>query len=341
MLGFGAGGNTYNAPIIDSVPGFKIKKILTGNPKNIQQAKKDFPLAEIVQDFEKLIQDPEIELLIITLPNHLHFEFAEKALKAGKHVVLEKPFAPSVPEAEKLIQLAKKQKKYISVHHNRRWDSDFRTIQKLLQENILGEIVEYEAHFDRFRSEIKENWKEDSALPGSGILYDLGSHLIDQALVLFGNPTEVFAHLRMQRENSEVIDNFELLLLYPRLKVSLKAGMLVRYPNPKFQISGRKASFIKSGMDVQEAALKRGEKPKNFPDWGKENPANHGNLISEKEDFPVISESGDYREFYKNIYQVLLGNENLKVTGEQAKTVIKIIELAQKSHSDKHILPFS
>lgn len=341
IVGFGKGARIYNAPVISSVDGFEIAKIMTANNENIAAAKKDFPNTKVIAGFEEITEDPEIELVVITTPNHLHKEFAEKALKAGKHVVVEKPFTPTVAEADELIQLALKNKRIISVHHNRRWASDFLSVKKLLKEKKLGVIVEYEAHFDRFRNEVKDGWKEKREIPGSGILFDLGSHLIDQALVLFGLPTEVFADLRIQRENSEVIDNFELLLFYPHLKVSLKAGMLVKEKGPSFSIFGRNGSFLKYGEDPQEESLKLGLKPKNSPVWGMERQEIWGKLNTVEESIFVKSERGNYTEFYQNIYNAITGQEDLLVKPEEARDVIKVIELALKSQAEKCRVTFS
>lgn len=340
LIGFGSGARVYNAPIIASVEGFRVHSIMTSNPKNQKAAKEDFPDARIITDYSDALRDKEIELFVICLPNHLHFDFAEKALMAGKNVILEKPFTVSTEQADKLIELSKEKELLLSVHHNRRWDSDILTIQKLLNEEKLGKVVEYEAHFDRFRNFIKEGWKEEKEIPGSGILYDLGSHLIDQALLLFGKPKEVFAVLQKQRENSQVTDNFELLLLYPELKVTLKAGMLVKEPGPRYKLFGRKGNFTKFGMDVQEEALKNGEKPGNNPTWGKEPEEIWGKLntidgISTYESVP-----GDYRKLYQNIYQALTEQEELHVKPEEARDVIRIIELAKKSHTEKRIVEF-
>ncbi|HET7361142.1 MAG TPA: Gfo/Idh/MocA family oxidoreductase, partial [Salinimicrobium sp.] len=332
LVGFGSGARIYNAPIISSVTGLEIRKILTSHPDNIEAAKNDFPGAEVVQDYNEILNDPVIELVVVAVPNHFHKELAEKALKANKHVVVEKPITPTVEEANELIALAKKHHKILSVHHNRRWASDFLTIKNLLDEGKLGEIVEYEAHFDRFRNEIKKGWKEEKENPGSGILYDLGSHLIDQALVLFGLPDEVFANLRIQRKEAKVTDNFELLLFYPDLKVTLKAGMLVKEKGPTYSIFGTKGSFVKYGEDVQEAALKRGEKPKNYSNWGKEPEEIWGKLNTIEEQSLVESEKGNYNGLYENVYHAILGKEALEVKPQQAKNVIRIIELAKQSH---------
>lgn len=340
LVGFGSGARIYNAPIISSVNGLEIKKILTSNPENIKAAKLDFPEASIVQDYKNILQDPNIDLVVVATPNHLHKEIAEEALKANKHVVIEKPITPTVKEAEELIELAEKQGKILSVNHNRRWSSDFLTVKKLIKEERLGEVVEFETHFDRFRDQIKMGWKQEKENPGSGILYDLGSHLIDQALVLFGTPNEVFADLRIQRKEAKVIDNFELLLFYPNLKVTLKAGMLVKEKGPTFSISGSKGNFVKYGEDIQEAALKLGEKPKNYSDWGKEPEEYYGKLNTVEVQEILASELGNYQGLYENVYQAILGKESLKVDPVGAKNVIKIIELAKQSQAEKRIVPF-
>lgn len=340
MAGFGKGGSIYNSPVITSVEGLEITRIMTTSKENIETARKNFPKAAIVSEYKQLLSDENIDLVVITTPNHLHKEFTEKALKTGKHVVVEKPFTPTTKEADYLIKLAKEKNLVLSIHHNRRWDSDFLTIQKLLKEEKLGKVVEYEAHFDRFRNYVKPGWKEKKENPGSGILYDLGSHLIDQALVLFGSPTEVLADLRIQRENSEVIDNFEVLLFYPDLKVTLKAGMLVKEKGPTYSIFGQKGSFLKYGADVQEEALLNGKLPKDHEDWGKEPKELWGKLNTEEDEKLIESERGDYRNFYQNICNAITGQENLEVTPKQASEVIKVIELAKRSNAGKCRLEF-
>ena len=341
LVGFGSGARIYNAPVISSVEGFEITKILTSNPKNIKAAKNDFPKAEVVSEYKGVLEDSSIDLVVVATPNHLHKELAAMALEANKHVVVEKPFTPTVREAEELISLAAKHHKVLTVNHNRRWASDILTIKKLLKEKKLGEIVEYEAHFDRFRKEIKQGWKQKKENPGHGILYDLGSHLIDQALMLFGAPSEVFANLLIQRKEAEVVDNFELLLFYPGLKVTLKAGMLVKEKGPTYSIHGTKGTFLKYGADVQEAALQLGKKPIDDTEWGMEPEEIWGKLNTIEEERLIKSERGNYKGLYENVYQAILGKEALAIDPLEAKTVIKVIELAIKSHTEKRILPFA
>lgn len=340
LAGFGKGGRIYNSTIISSVEGLEITKILTSSPENIAAANEDFPKAQVVSSYEELLKDPEIDLVVITTPNHLHKQYVEKALHSGKHVVVEKPFTPTSAEADELIQLAKEKELILAVHHNRRWDSDFLTVKKLLQEKKLGSIAEYESHFDRFRTEIKSGWKEEKENPGSGILYDLGSHLIDQALVLFGLPKAIFADIRIQRDGATVPDNFELLLYYSGLKVTLKAGMLVKEKGPTFIIHGTKGSFVKYGDDPQEEKMKQGLKPKDVQDWGKEPEDIWGKLNTVDEETKVPSEEGAYIKFYENIYKAISANEELQVTTEQARDVIKVIETALKSQAEKRRVEF-
>ena len=340
LAGYGSGGRIYNAPIISSVPGFSIDMILTSSPENIRAAKEDFPAARIVGDISEITANPDINLVIILLPNHLHYETAKTVLLAGKNVVVEKPFTATVKEADELIQLARKNDLLLSVNHNRRWDSDVQTIKKLIAEERLGEIVEYEAHFDRFRNQIKDSWKEDPEIPGSGILYDLGSHLIDQALMLFGTPSEVFADIRIQREGARVPDKFEILMFYSGLRVSLNAGMLVKEKGPAYSVFGTHGSYVKYGADVQEEALKNRKKPEDDSHWGEEPEEVWGKLNTLDEEKKLKSEPGDYRKIYENIYRALTENEDLLVTPEQARDVIKVIELACQSHSAKRVLEF-
>ena len=340
FAGYGSGGRIYNAPILSSVPGYKVTKILTSSPANVEAANRDFPNAEVVSDYSNILEDPQIDLVILVLPNHLHYSFATKALSAGKNLLIEKPITPTSTEAAELLHLAQQKQLVLSVNHNRRWDSDFLTVKKLVKNDILGRIVEYEAHFDRFRNEIKSGWKEEKELPGSGILYDLGSHLIDQALHLFGLPKEIFADIRMQRDAATVPDNFELLLFYPQLKVTLKAGTLVKEKGPTYSLHGTKGSFIKYGADVQEAALKTGKSPATHPIWGKEPKELWGVLNTIEHRSVVESKPGDYRRVYENLHAAITTGAPLEVTAQQALDVIRIIEAARKSMEERRVITF-
>ncbi|AMM50358.1 oxidoreductase [Rufibacter sp. DG15C] len=343
LIGYGMAGQVFHAPFVEAVDGLELTRIRESREENIRLANDRYPKAAVTANVQDILQDDDIDLVIVAVPNSAHYSLAKEALLAGKHVVVEKPFTVSSAEAEELIELAKSQGKVLTVYHNRRWDSDFRTIQKLVQQNLLGTLVEYRAHFDRFRNAVRANtWKEEEA-PGTGILYDLGSHLIDQALTLFGMPKAIWADIRSQREGSQIPDKFETVLFYDKLKVVLTAGMLVREPGPRYILHGDKGSFFKHGLDVQEEALKQGLFPKALPTtwgvepehlWGQLNTDIHGLHFIGK----VESETGDYRGFYDNVEQAIIGEAELAVKPEQARDVIRIIELAMQSSEEKRVV---
>jgi predicted dehydrogenase len=335
LIGFGMAGQVFHAPIITSISGLQLSIIRETKADNITLAKSRYPSTIIVKNSAEIITNPAIELVVIATPNAYHYPLAKQVLSSGKHVVVDKPFTITSREAGDLINLAKKEKKLISVFHNRRWDSDFKTIQKILQEKTLGHVREVEIHFDRFRPKLKKDaWREDD-IPGSGILYDLGSHLIDQALVLFGSPVSIFADIQLQRQGAKVDDYFRLVLQYDNLKVILQAGMLAKEPGPHFTLLGDKGSFVKYGFDVQEEALKAGYKPNEIPNWGEEPEYLWGKLSLDSDNTisqsKLKSEKGDYRDYYKNVYQSILGKSKLSVKPEQARDVICLIESAQQS----------
>ncbi len=228
IVGYGLSGRVFHAPVIRSVDGFRITSIMTTNPDAIAGIHETDPSVRIASTPEEILESPDIDLVVIAVPNTLHYSLARKALEQGKHVVVEKPFTITLEEAEELTAFAAQTGKILSVYQNRRWDGDFRTIHKLIDGKVLGNLVEFESHFDRFRPVLKENSWRGEEIPGSGLLYDLGSHLIDQALTLFGMPERVFADLRVQRVTGKVVDSSELILYYPRQEVALKYGSLVR-----------------------------------------------------------------------------------------------------------------
>jgi Predicted dehydrogenases and related proteins len=343
LIGFGLSGRIFHAPFIDAVEGFKLRKIFERKEENINIIRERYPQTIIVDNLENIYNDDSVDLIVVASPNVVHYDLALKALKSGKHVVVEKPFTVTSTEAQKLIAAAEENNRLITVYHNRRWDSDFKTVKRIIQEGLLGDVVEYEAHFDRFRNFFKNNWREKD-LPGSGMLYDLGSHLIDQALSLFGTPVEVFGNTLIQRKGGENIDNFEVIMRYPDKKVTLKSGMLVRQPLPHFIVLGTKGSFIKYGLDVQEEALNKGLFPKNSPDWGKEPEELWGMINTEVGGAHLIgkieSEIGDYGDFYRNVYRAIQGEEPLAVKAKQALNTIKVIEMAMQSSEEKRWITF-
>lgn len=331
IIGFGLSGKVFHAPFLHTHPGFEIKKVVE---RNNEESKSIYPYVEIVEDHRNLLNDPEIELIIVCTPNTLHFKMVQECLNAGKNVVVEKPFTPTSREADELIKLANSVNKKIFVYQNRRWDGDFITIGKVLKSGMLGDIEEYEAHFDRYKPEINPYAWRDFPEPGAGILYDLGSHLIDQALNLFGKPKSVLADIQSQREESEVDDYFRLQLNYSTFNAILTAGMLVEDPGPRFVIHGHLGSFVKFGIDPQEKELQAGKMPEG-EDWGADNPENWAMTTIDYQDLnidgSIETEPGNYMGFYNNVYDVLRNDGTMAVQPEEARNVIRIIELAFES----------
>jgi scyllo-inositol 2-dehydrogenase (NADP+) len=335
LIGYGMAGQVFHAPTITSISGLQLTKIRETKSDNIALANNRYPSTSVVGDSAAILSDPKIDLVVIATPNTFHYSLAEQALLAGKHVVVDKPFTITSSDADKLIDLAKKENKLLSVYHNRRYDSGFKTVQKIIRKNTLGKIAEVEIHFDRFRPQLKENaWREEN-IPGSGVLYDLGSHLIDQSLVFFGRPNAITADIRAQRAGAIVDDYFQVELHYDSHKVILKAGMLVKEVGPQYIIHGDKGSFIKYGLDVQEEALREGQIPNETANWGEEPENLWGKLNLDDNGGARISrvrsEVGDYRGYYENVNQSILREAKLDVLPEQARDVIYLIELAQRS----------
>lgn len=242
LCSFGMSGLVFHSPFLSINPGFNFYAVWE-RTKN--EAQKKFPNVITYRTLDEMLSDELVELVIVNTPNYTHFEYARKALQAGKHVIVEKPFTVTVKEAQELIDLAKKENKILSVYQNRRYDSDYKTIKKVLDKKLLGEVVEAEFHFDRYREELSPKQHKEIPGPGTGVLYDLGAHLIDQALQLFGWPSKLFADIRIIRPVSKVDDYFEVLLYYPNLRVRLKASYSVREALPGYIIHGLKGSFIK------------------------------------------------------------------------------------------------
>ncbi len=343
LLSYGLSGRVFHAPLLNVHPDFEVSKIWRrprpGGRSNADILGK-YPDVQVVETMSEILEDPAIELVIVNTPEPTHFEFVHAALSAGKHVVVEKAFTPTVAEADKLIALAKEKGLLLSVYHNRRWDSDFQTVKKVVEDGYLGEVLEYEAHYDRFRPEKKQGWKEEQK-PGTGILYNLGSHLIDQALQLFGWPEAVFADLRKQRAGVTVPDQFDLMLRYPDRKAFLRASYLVRIPEPRYRLRGRKGTFMKYGLDPQEDDLNAGKLPLS-PDWGTEAEADWGTLSCTLNglDFEgrITSLQGNYLHFYAGMYQAIRNGQPLPVTAKEARDVIAIIEAAVKSSESGEVV---
>jgi predicted dehydrogenase len=341
LVGYGMAGRLFHAPVIQAVPQLKLKKVVERRGDDSRQR---YPWVEVVRDVAALLRDEQIALVVVATPTASHFDLARDSLLAGKHVVVEKPFTTASTQAQQLIDLARGRNRLLSVYQNRRWDGDFQTMKKLLESRFIGRLVEYEAHFDRFKNlRQPAAWRETKG-PGSGILFDLGSHLIDQAQVLFGLPGMITADIRIQREGGKTDDNFELILDYEELKVTLKSSMLVREQSPRFILHGTAGAFIKYGLDPQEADLKRGLTPLDA-DWGEEPKEQWGTLITEIDGLQlegrVETMAGSYQAYYQNIADAISGRATLAVKPEEARNTIRIIELAQQSSEEKRTIEFS
>lgn len=338
LCSFGMSGLVFHAPFIHLHEGFSFYAVLE-RTKNLAKAK--YPDVFTCRSLQELLADDKVELVIVNTPNYTHYEYAKLALQAGKHVVVEKPFTVSVSEAIELIALAKKQNKKISVFQNRRWDSDFKTVQQVIKQKLLGEVVEAEIHFDRYNEELSYKQHKEIPGPGAGILFDLGPHLIDQALHLFGMPDAVFADTTNLRPVSKVDDYMELILFYDNLRVRLKSGYLVRELLPAYIIHGSKGSFIKSRADVQETDLQN-EKIPTGSNWGIETGDGKGLLHTEKDGKVIreyiVSQQGNYMDYYNGIYEAIRNNKPLPVTAEEGLEVMEIIEAALKSVSEKGVV---
>jgi scyllo-inositol 2-dehydrogenase (NADP+) len=331
IAGYGKSAKVFHIPFLSTMKEFTITSVLE---RHREDSKKQMPDVRVAKSIEELINNDDNELIVITTPNDTHFEYASKALKAGKHVVLEKPFTNTTDEAAELINISKDTGKILSVYQNRRYVSDFLTIRDIIDKKLLGEVHEFNAMYDRFRPDaIPGSWRE-SEVPGSGILYDLGPHLIDQALTLFGNPEAITADVKKQRLQVNADDYFNIWMQYGSLKVILHSGMLVREQGPRYMIHGMKGSFIKYGEDPQEEKLRAGELPLG-DDWGQEPPAHYGLLHTEingkviRETVP--SKKGDYGLYYKNIYNTIVNNAPLLEKPEDGYNTIRIVELALES----------
>ena len=341
LVGYGMASRVFHAPVIEAVPGLRLKKIVE---RRGEESRGRHAGAETVRDVDEVLRDENVELVVVATPNESHYDLAGRALLAGKHVVVEKPFANTSAEARELIAIARAQNRLVSAHQNRRWDGDFMTVRSILEGGLLGRLVESESHFDRYRNEPRPGaWREAEG-PGGGILYDLGSHLIDQALVLFGLPNEVTADVRTQREFAKAVDSFDVSLGYERLKVTLKASMLAREPGPRFLLHGTEGSFVKHGVDPQEEALKLGGRPAS-EGWGEEPEELWGTINTQTGGLHVRGRvetlAGRYTDYYQNVADAIRGRAELIVKPEEAADTICVIELALESSASKRTLPFS
>jgi len=337
LVGLGFAGKTFHAPVIRAVEGLRLTTIVQRHGGGAPDPR--YADVEFVRSVDELLSRA-VDLVVIATPNTSHHPIAKQCLQAGRHVVIDKPFTTTVAEADELVQLGAAQRRVLSIYQNRRYVGDFVTLRALLSQGALGRVTMFEAHFDRFRPELRPRaWREQS-LPGSGVWFDLGAHLLDQALVLFGTPQAISADIRIERDGAAADDAFDVTLHYPHMRALLRGSMLAAAPGPTFAVHGTKGSYIKYGLDPQEAALKAGREP-DEPDWDAEPSELYGELTGPEDTRTIPTIPSSFTHYYENVRDAILGKAQLAVTPEQARNVIRGLELAVASSQQRCVVPWS
>lgn len=337
LVGYGFAGKTFHAPLISAVEGLRLTHIVSSDPEKVRL---DWPALTVVPTIDDVCKNPAIGLVVIATPNTSHFELTQKSLAAGKHVVVDKPFTLTVVDAEKLLGQAAAARRILCVFQDRRWDGDFITLRRLLHEGLLGEVTHFASHYDRYRPEVRKRWRETPG-PGSGIWFDLGPHLIDQALQLFGSPDSLFADLAIQKKGGSTVDYFHVIMRYGTRRVILHGESFVSADLPRFIVHGTLGSYVKSGMDSQEEALKRGEKP-GSPQWGAD--SRPGTLYtwkdSQLEARRVPALAGNYAGYYEAVRDAITKGAPNPTTPQDILGVMTVLELGVRSSEERRELPF-
>ena len=327
LVGFGKSAQLLHAPLIEHNRSLELSYIVQ---RHSDRARRYYPKTEIVRSFEELLET-DVDVVVLLTPNPTCAESARRALQAGKHVVLEPPFSLSESDAENLVLAGTRLEKVVSVFQHRRWDGDFQTVKKLLQSGRLGEVREFESRLDTQRSLPKTTWIEEN-LPGTSALNELGTHLIDQALVLFGRPKRIWADIRSQR-GTRGDDFFEIIADYGDTRCVLKGSFLVAEPTVRFLLRGSQGSFFKYGQDPQEAALKKGETPGDV-EWGRDQEHLWGQFFgNDNSSERIETVRGNYTEFYDDLVRAVSSRRLPAVTALQARDIIKFLELARASQA--------
>ncbi len=350
VVGFGLGGRVFHAPFVSAVPGLKLEAIVQ---RKGDEAGKAYPEARILRSFEEALRDKAVQLVVVSTPNETHYPLAKQALEAGKHVVIDKPFAATSAQAKELGELAAKKGLKVVPFHNRRWDGDFLTVRKLVEEGAMGRLVTFESHFDRFRPMQRPNTWKEAGDDANGMLFDLGPHLVDQVLALFGAPEAITASVRKDRDATEIEDAFDITLHYVidgrGLLAYCRASWLACDASPRFLLHGTRGSFKKFGLDPQEPELVHGAKVPRMGSsevWGQENEAEWGVLTVAPDPADpamqvkreVKTEHGDYRGFYANVRDAINGDAEQAVKAEDGYRVVKLLEMARVSSKEGRTL---
>ena len=336
ILGYGIGGSVFHAPLVAATPGLTPAVIVTSS--RAEQARKDHPGAEVVPDADALFARP-LDLVVVSTPNRTHVPLALRAIEAGVPVVVDKPFAPTAEEAEQVVAAAKRRGVGLTVFQNRRLDSDFLTVRKVLESGRLGDVFRFESRYDRWVPRPKDNWREfgDPAEAG-GLLYDLGAHIVDQALQLFGPVSSVYAEADRRRAGVQVDDDVFVALHHVNgVRSHLWASALAGTRNPRFRVLGDQATFTKYGLDVQEPQIKSGMRPGD-PGWGVEPESDAGVLGVNADVETVPTEVGRYQEFYAQVRDALLGEKEFPVDPESAVDGLRVIEAAHRSGVERRVV---
>lgn len=328
LVGFGFASKTFHAPLIAGTSGMELAAISSSDSGKVHA---EYPSVQVVSDPQQLFDDPSLQLVVIPTPNDTHFPLAKAALNAGKHVVVDKPFTVTLSQAHELEALANAKGLLLSVFHNRRWDSDFLTLKTLLKEGSLGEVRYFESNFVRFRPEVRQRWREQKGA-GSGIWFDLGPHLIDQALQLFGSPVAVHLDIANLRPGAVTTDYFHATLIYPQRRVILHGSMLVAADSARYQVHGTHGSFVKYGLDPQEENLRTGARPP-LEEWGYDMRDGTLTLLKgeERVEQRLLTVPGNYPAYYAGIRDAVNGVGENPVKVAEAIQVMEIIELGLQS----------
>jgi predicted dehydrogenase len=343
LIGFGLAGQAFHAPVIRGVPGMELACILERHTSNAQ---KKYPGVRLARTLDEMLSDSALDLCVVATPNDSHFSYAKACLEAGRHVVVDKPLTPTMAEAEQLVKLAAERGRLLTVYQDRRWDGTFLTVKKLVSSGALGEVAEYEARFDRFRPDAKPGaWREQGDFPAAGVLWDLGPHLLDGVLVLFGEPETISATAIRQRADSKIDDAFDVCMEYPRTRAYSRARILSYAPSHHVLIHGTQGSFVKYGMDPQEEILRSPKAPDGHDwgaDWGLEPEERWGTLSRVGGEVrKVKTERGDYRGFYVNVRDAIEKGAALEVPPEQALRTMRALLLSHKSSREGRVVKWT
>lgn len=335
LVGYGYASQTFHAPLLAACDALALQVVVSSNPGKVQA---DWPQVQVVAALDEVLADPAIALVVIATPNHSHFALAQAALLAGKHVVVDKPLTPTLAEARQLAEFAAARGLVLSVFHNRRWDSDFLSVRALLASGQLGAVHRIQSRFDRYRPDVRQRWREQPG-PASGLWWDLGPHLLDQALQLFGPPQRLWADLRRVRAGAQSDDEFLALLDYGSLRLELGASMLALQPAPRWQLDGALGYYCKQGIDPQEAALKQGERPAHVScgerpahaGWGQDSDSGQLLLAGAAASVCWPQQAGHYPAYYAAVAAAITGQGANPVPAADALAVMALLELGEQS----------